>query len=101
MMMMMMMIGEFNIPIIKSNSCFPAAHCQSTLGPWDAGQYDDDDDDDDDDGWWWWMMTMMMMTMMMMDDAGDDDDVDDGYGDGDGDMTMITGTEERLIQRQI
>ena len=25
--------GEFNIPIIKSNSCFPAAHCQSTLGP--------------------------------------------------------------------
>ena len=66
MMMMMMMIGEFNIPIIKSNSCFPAAHCQSTLGPWDAtGQYhagrenngddrddhnDHDEDDDHDDG---------------------------------------------------
>ena len=37
----------FNIPIIKSNSCFPGAHCQSTLGPWDGRQYDKDDEDDD------------------------------------------------------
>ena len=37
----------FNIPIIKSNSCFPGAHCQSTLGPWDGRQYDKDDKDDD------------------------------------------------------
>ena len=37
----------FNIPIIKSNSCFPGAHCQSTLGPWDGRQYDKDDDEDD------------------------------------------------------
>ena len=37
----------FNIPIIKSNSCFPGAHCQSTLGPWDGRQYDKDDEDRD------------------------------------------------------
>ena len=58
---MMMTMTKFNIPIIKSNSCFPAHSANQLLAPEMPVN-----------------MMMMMITMMMMDDAGDYDDIDDG-----------------------